>query len=411
MPSLFSNPGKLVTSPTVRLDGNGSSRWAWPQEQARWLMAADSTGHAELRCGELSEGTTDNPLEALSTLPNYLRHADLPRDARWIGFLSYDLGRWFENLPTRAIELPGVPLFAFSLHGSDIPGTPVPLRASGLRSERAARLAVARQNYLAAIRRCIDYIAAGDIFQVNLSQRILAPLRENPIDIYRRLQELTPASFGAFLQYGDFALLCNSPELFFRVDPQPDGNRRIICRPIKGTRPLLPGMDAELRVSAKDQAELAMIVDLQRNDLGRICRIGSVKVSQARTIEAHPTVYHGVATIEGTLRPDVTFVDILRAMFPCGSVTGCPKIRAMQIIDELEPVRRGPYCGAIGWIGADGSMEFNVAIRTMMVKDGLVHVPVGGGIVADSEPEAEYEETMVKARAMLAALGVSPSSL
>jgi len=409
MPTLFSQPGRQTSPPVVRLDGRGSSRWAFGPDQARWLLLADSDGQSELRCGSLSQGTSEDPLEALATLPRHLSQPDMPRDARWIGFLSYDLGRWFETLPERAIELPGVPLFAFSLHGTEIPGLHVQLRHNDLRGERPARLAVSRASYLSAIGRCIDYIEAGDIFQVNLSQRIIAPLREAPIDIYRRLQEATPAPFGAFLQYGDFALLCNSPELFFRVDPLPDGGRRIICRPIKGTRPRSPGMETVLRESVKDQAELAMIVDLQRNDLGRICQIGSVKVSDARTIEAHPTVYHGVATIEGVLRPDVELVDILRAVFPCGSVTGCPKIRAMQIIDELEPVRRGPYCGAIGWIGADGAMEFNVAIRTMMVKDGLVHVPVGGGIVADSEPQAEYDETMVKAQAMLAAMGVKPA--
>jgi para-aminobenzoate synthetase component I len=169
----------------------------------------------------------------------------------------------------------------------------------------------------------------------------------------------------------------------------------------------LPGMEAALRDSIKDQAELNMIVDLERNDLGRVCEIGSVKVTQPRAIEAHPTVYHGVATIEGRLRPDVNFVDLLRATFPGGSITGAPKIRAMEIIDELEPTRRGPYCGAIGYLAADGSMEFNIAIRTMIVKDGLVHVPVGGGIVADSNPAEEYEETLVKAQAMFAALGVS----
>ncbi len=166
-------------------------------------------------------------------------------------------------------------------------------------------------------------------------------------------------------------------------------------------------MEIELRDSIKDQAELNMIVDLERNDLGRVCEIGSVKVTEPRTIEAHPTVYHGVATVEGDLREDVTFVDLLRATFPGGSVTGAPKIRAMQIIEELEPVRRGPYCGAVGYLSADGRIEFNVAIRTMVVKAGLAYVSVGGGIVADSDPAAEYEETLVKARAMFAALGVS----
>ena len=165
-------------------------------------------------------------------------------------------------------------------------------------------------------------------------------------------------------------------------------------------------MEQELRDSKKDQAELNMIVDLERNDLGRICQIGSVRVTNPRQIESHPTVYHGVATIEGTLRDDVNFVDLLRATFPGGSITGAPKIRAMQIIEELEPTRRGPYCGAIGFVGNDGHIEFNIAIRTMIATAGQVHIPVGAGIVADSQPAAEYEETLVKAKAMFAALGI-----
>ena len=170
-------------------------------------------------------------------------------------------------------------------------------------------------------------------------------------------------------------------------------------------------MAMQLRDSAKDQAELNMIIDLERNDLGRVCEIGSVRVTQPRVVEAHPTVLHTAATVEGLLREDVTFVDLLRATFPGGSVTGAPKIRAMQIIEELEPVRRGAYCGAIGYLAGDGSLEFNVAIRTMTVKDGVVHVPVGCGIVADSDPAAEYEETLVKARAMFASLGIRPEDL
>jgi para-aminobenzoate synthetase component I len=195
--------------------------------------------------------------------------------------------------------------------------------------------------------------------------------------------------------------------LFLRVDrADASGRRKVTTRPIKGTRARGTGLDFQLRDSIKDQAELNMIIDLERNDLGRVCEIGSVKVTEPRVIERHPTVFHGVATIEGLLRPDVTFVDLLRATFPGGSITGAPKIRAMQIIEELEPTRRGPYCGAIGYIDADGTMEFNIAIRTMLIADGLVHIPVGGGIVADSDPVAEYEETLVKARAMFAAVGV-----
>ncbi len=162
--------------------------------------------------------------------------------------------------------------------------------------------------------------------------------------------------------------------------------------------------------SGKDQAELNMIVDLERNDLGRICQIGSVRVIEPRTIEQHPTVYHGAATIEGLLREDIGLVDLLRATFPGGSVTGAPKICAMEIIEEIEPARRGPYCGAIGYVSIDGHIEFNVAIRTIIFEGGRVHVPVGGGIVADSDPSAEYEETLVKARAMFAALGMKTPS-
>jgi para-aminobenzoate synthetase component I len=212
---------------------------------------------------------------------------------------------------------------------------------------------------------------------------------------------------GAYYASDDYALVCNSPELFLRVTPdRQTGGRQVVTRPIKGTRRRGPGMGAELRDSRKDQAELNMIVDLERNDLGRVCEIGSVKVTEPRTIEEHPTVYHGAATIEGTLRSDVGLVDLLRATFPGGSITGAPKIRAMQIIDELEPARRGPYCGAIGYLSCDGHMQFNIAIRTMIIKGGQIHIPVGGGIVADSDPPAEYEETLVKAAALFDALEV-----
>ncbi len=180
----------------------------------------------------------------------------------------------------------------------------------------------------------------------------------------------------------------------------------MITRPIKGTRPLAPGMEDELRRSIKDQAELHMIIDLERNDLGRVCETGSVRVTQPRVIEAHPTVYHGVASVEGVLRREIDLPALLKATFPGGSITGAPKIRAMQIIDELEPVARGPYCGAVGTISA-GRIELNVAIRTMVIQRGTAHLSVGGGIVADSSPAPEYDETLTKARAMLAGLGVS----
>jgi anthranilate/para-aminobenzoate synthase component I len=308
----------------------------------------------------------------------------------WYGFISYDY--------PIAATFPACRFVSVSAPRQQ--PDPGDFRAMNVRAN------FSRDDYVQAVQRCKEYIAAGDIYQVNLSQRFTASFQGDPYALYLRLMKENGALYGAYLDFEDFVLISNSPELFFRVRPQPDGSRTIVTRPIKGTRRRAPGMDIELRDSVKDQAELNMIVDLERNDLGRICQVGSVKVTQPRVIEAHPTVYHGVATIEGILRPEVTFADILRAMFPGGSVTGAPKIRAMQIIEALEPVHRGPYCGAIGYLAPDGSMEFNIAIRTMIIKDGLVHIPVGGAVVADSTPAGEYDETLVKAKAMFDSLSI-----
>ena len=374
------------------------------------MLECECNGTALLRNQEGIIRMWDDPLAALNWMPKCL--AGLEDDkARWIGYLSYDLGRLFESIPSRAVDDLQLPLYAFSLH--DVPtelswhsGAQTPRQRQTLSSN------FSRKKYLAAVERAIEYIAAGDIFQVNLSQRFTAALTEHPAQIYERMRRETPALYGAYLDHLDYALLCNSPELFLRVERDGEsGLRRVTTRPIKGTRASGLGMETQLRDSEKDQAELNMIIDLERNDLGRVCEIGSVKVSQPREIETHPTIVHGVATIEGLLRSDVTLVDLLRATFPGGSITGAPKIRAMEIIEELEPTRRGPYCGAIGYIAADGSMELNVAIRTMIVRDGLVHIPVGGGIVADSDPRLEYEETLVKAQAQFAALGLSAADL
>jgi para-aminobenzoate synthetase component 1 len=399
----------------VRLDSADPTNAAWPCSGQAALV---------LRCEQRSRITTlsdasgvqwtwHDPLDALSWMEQDARsRGNNDPDARWVGFLNYDLGRLFETLPSRAIDDVDLPLFEFALipggrgtPGSrprDIPLTPVPA------GTELPTCTFSREAYVHAVARAIEFIRAGDVFQVNLSQRFSSPLREPPERIYARLLADAPARYGGLLDFGDYALVSNSPELFLRISTDPEsGERRVVTRPIKGTRPRQRGMEAELRESIKDAAELNMIVDLERNDLGRVCKVGSVKVTEPRAIELHPTVLHGVATVEGMLRPDVTFVDLLRATFPGGSITGAPKIRAMQIIDELEPVRRGPYCGAIGYLRADGTIELNVAIRTMIAKDGRIHIPVGGGIVADSDPAAEYEETLVKARAMFAALGLS----
>ena len=349
------------------------------------------------RVGNSTIRQWDDPLEALQ----WMSRTFWPGEGRWIGYLSYDVGRLFEKLPARAADDLNLPWFVFTYcrPAGDRPGGP---DSDYGKSEAPAASDFSRSQYESAVRKTLDYIGAGDVFQVNLSQRFTAGLKSHPAHIYQRLVRQSPASYGAYLGYEDFAIISNSPELFLRVTP----DRRIVTRPIKGTRPLAAGMELALRDSIKDQAELNMIVDLERNDLGRVCRVGSVEVAERRAIEAHPTVYHGVATIRGILREDVTFVDLLRATFPGGSVTGAPKIRAMEIIDELEPVRRGPYCGAIGYLDAAGNVQFNVAIRTMIAKAGRIHIPVGGGIVADSDPAEEYEETLVKAKAMFAAAQV-----
>jgi len=358
------------------------------------IRCESATLQTVARVGNSTIRQWDDPLEALQ----WMSRTFWPGKGRWIGYLSYDVGRLFEKLPARAAGDLNLPWFVFTYcrPAGDRPGGK---DSDYGKSEEPPVSNFSRSQYESAVRRTLEYIGAGDVFQVNLSQRFTAGLKSHPVEIYRRLVRQSPAAYGAYLGYDDFAIISNSPELFLRVTP----DRRIVTRPIKGTRPIGAGMELALRDSIKDQAELNMIVDLERNDLGRVCRVGSVEVAERRAIEAHPTVYHGVATIRGMLREDVTFVDLLRATFPGGSVTGAPKIRAMEIIDELEPVRRGPYCGAIGYLDAAGNIQFNVAIRTMIAKEGRIYIPVGGGIVADSDPAEEYEETLVKGKAMLAA--------
>ncbi len=262
-----------------------------------------------------------------------------------------------------------------------------------------------RDAYLDAVERALDYISAGDIYQVNLSQRFATDFIGDPLPLYYRLREASPAPFAAYLAFDEVAVLSSSPERFLRIN-----GRQIQTRPIKGTRRRghTPQEDQslarELWDSPKDRAELVMIVDLERNDLGRVCEYGSVEVTELLSLEAHPTVLHLVATVEGRLHPHATITDCLKACFPGGSITGAPKIRAMQIIEELEPTRRGVYTGAIGYMGWNGQADLNIAIRTMVQSHGRLTFQVGGGIVADSVPEAEYQETLDKAQGMLRAL-------
>jgi len=261
--------------------------------------------------------------------------------------------------------------------------------------------------YERAVSRIREYIAAGDVYQVNLAQRFHAPFRGSPLALYRRLRARNPAPFGAYLDFAGTIVTSISPERFLRFDPQ---TRLVEARPIKGTRPrdATAARDSalarELLESEKDRAENVMIVDLLRNDLGKVCRAGSVTVPKLFALESHPTVHHLVSTVTGVLADDRDAFDLLRAAFPGGSVTGAPKIRAMQIIAELERSPRGVYCGAVGYVSATGAMDFNIPIRTIVLRDGMATFHAGAGIVWDSEPAAEYQETLAKARTMMEAL-------
>jgi para-aminobenzoate synthetase component 1 len=271
------------------------------------------------------------------------------------------------------------------------------------------RSSFARAEYLAAVERVREYIFAGDIFQANLSQRFEAATDESAWSFYMRLRQRNAAPFAAFLDFPEVVVVSASPERFLRVD----ANGHVETRPIKGTRPrgFGPEHDAALgqalAESAKDRAENLMIVDLMRNDLSRVCAPGSVRVSELFSLEHYATVHHLVSTVVGNLSPGTDAIDLLRAAFPGGSITGAPKLRAMEIIAELEPSRRGVYCGSIGYWSVTGELDTSIAIRTAVLQDGRVYFSAGGGIVADSNPEHEYLETLDKARAMIDVLADS----
>lgn len=262
-----------------------------------------------------------------------------------------------------------------------------------------------RSGYIRAVEQAKAYIEAGDISQVNIAQRFTTDCEVPAPELYRRLRNVSPAPFAAYLYPGPYAVLSSSPERFLRIQGE-----QVETRPIKGTRPRGEDQEADARLrtelieSEKDRAEHMMIVDLVRNDLGRFCEIGSVTVPELMVCETYRNVFHLVSTVAGRRKPDVTPVECIRAAFPGGSITGTPKVRAMEIIGKLESVRRGTYTGAIGYLGIGGNIDFSVAIRTLIHGRGKAHFHVGGGIVADSDPEAEYEETLDKAEGLMQAV-------
>jgi para-aminobenzoate synthetase component 1 len=265
------------------------------------------------------------------------------------------------------------------------------------------------EEYMKAVNRVREYIAAGDVFQVNLSQRFEADLKISPHELYKRLRTVNPAPFASYINFPGVAIVSASPERFLRVQGD-----LVETRPIKGTRPR--GKDSvederlaqELTHSTKDRAENLMIVDLERNDLGRVCHYGTVKVTELAILETFPTVFHLTSTVMGRLRRGKSNIDLLKATFPGGSITGAPKVRAMEIIDEIEPTERSVYTGSIGYLSFNEDMDINIVIRTFLIKKGKAYFQVGGGIIYDSDPEAEYMETLDKARALIRALQLAP---
>jgi len=426
--------------------------------EARWtLLAFDPAWRLEVRGGALwkmeggaSSAISGPPMTALAQAwPERIEYEEewvgLPFVSGLAGFLAYDLKDHLERYPGRARRESSLPdlslgfydvIFAWDRERGEGWAVSTGLSApdAGSREERArARLAAqwerimggaprggapatggsrsvlqsnfTREEYLRTVERALEHIAAGDIYQVNLAQRFRLEQAPSASALFHSLRAESPAPFSSLFTTPGGGIVSSSPERFFTIDGD-----RIETRPIKGTRPRGASaaedqaLAAALHASAKDRAENVMIVDLERNDLGRICEIGSVRVPSLCEVATYSNVHHLVSRVEGRLREDAGPVEVIRAMFPGGSITGAPKIRAIEIIDSLEPTRRGVYTGAIGYWDSNGACDFNITIRTIVVEGGGASFHVGGGIVADSTPEGEYEETLVKARGMMGAL-------
>jgi para-aminobenzoate synthetase component 1 len=385
-----------------------------------------------------------SPLETLGTLTDCLSvkkdAGGEPMTTGLMGYLAYDLKADIERLPRTVIDDQRLPHILFylpsmllvqdkqvegelHLHMLLSPGETPERRLDGLRKiidgpappsggeafHGATRGFVSgfdRRDYLEAVERIRRYIAAGDVYQVNLSQRFETDFGGDPFALFQALYRRNPAPFFAFVNGGDHQVVSTSPERFVRL-----ADRQVEARPIKGTRPRGDTIRQDrdnreaLEKSPKDDAELSMIVDLLRNDIGKVCRPGSVRVSCHRRVEAYRNVYHLVSIVEGELDPGKTATDLIRATFPGGSITGCPKIRSMEIIDELEPVARHLYTGSIGYIGLEGTMDLSIAIRTATIHKERMVFSVGGGIVYDSDPAEEYDETLHKGKTLLSIFG------
>jgi len=376
--------------------------------------------------------------------------AGIPFTGGAVGYFSYDLCHFIERLPANAVDdlqLPecylgfydAIVAFDHKENKAYLVSTGFPELEEGKRQRRAEerlnglrslvllspppheiketasgkgivlKANFSHAGYLEAVAKAREYICAGDIFQVNLSQRLEVDMNTTPYELYKRLRKINPAPFANYFNFDGVSIVGASPERFLKLRGD-----WVETRPIKGTKPRgkTPEEDKALAESllksAKDQAENIMIVDLERNDIGRVCRYGTVKVTELAILETYPTVFHLTSTVVGQLREGKSRIDLLKATFPGGSITGAPKVRAMEIIDELEPTRRSVYTGSLGYLSFSGDMDLNIVIRTIIVKDGRAYFQVGGAIVYDSKTEAEYIETLDKGKALIQALSLSP---
>lgn len=380
-----------------------------------------------------------NPIKILKkkiSLFKSIRHDGLPLYfGGAVGYFSYETANFFEKLPRAAKDDINAPDIYFSFFdksiiydhfkkeitivvlGNDydkllsklseiknnIMAKPKPIDKK-IQCE-ALRSNFSKLEYIAAINKIEDYIKAGDTFQVNLSQRLEAEISADPLTLYKNLAKINPSPFSALLEFDEIKIISSSPERLVRLE-----NGIVNTRPIAGTRPRGKTKEEDLKLekellsSEKERAEHTMLVDLERNDIGKVCDYGSVKLTEAMAIEKYSHVMHLVSNIQGKLHKSKDRFDLLKAVFPGGTITGCPKIRTMEIIDELEPNARGPYTGSLGYFNFAGDMDFNIIIRTLIMKGNKIYTHAGGGIVADSVPEEEYKETLYKAQAMIKAV-------
>ena len=431
--------------------GERFGRYSFIGLPATTLLRSHGKRIEVLRHGEVVESVTGNPLDFIAEFQSRYKVALSPGMPRFCGglagYFGYDAVRQIEHklentAPPDNLNVPDIQLLLTeelavidNLSGKlylivyadptqaeayprakqrlkdlramlhrpvDVPVTSASVRTEAIRDFK-------KEDFLKAVLKAKEYIMAGDLMQVQVGQRIRKPYVDSPLSLYRALRSLNPSPYLYFYNFGDMQIVGSSPEILVRNETTRDGDRKVTIRPLAGTRPrgATPELDAklaeELLADPKEIAEHVMLIDLARNDIGRIADIGSVKVTDKFVIEKYSHVQHIVSNVEDTLMPNMTNLDVLRATFPAGTLSGAPKVRAMELIDELEPVKRGIYGGACGYLSFGGEMDLAIAIRTGVIKDGMLYAQAAAGIVADSVPEMEWLETENKARAVLRA--------